>query len=55
MSKKKSNSKGWIVFAVILVIAFWYLVAENDDKPLFYKDKFRILASTSTKVMEDNL
>ena len=55
MSKKKSNSKGWIVFAVILVIAFWYLVEENDDKPLFYKDKFRILASTSTKVMEDNL
>ena len=55
MNKKKRNSKGWIVFAVLLIIAFWSLILRDDDKPLFYKDKFKILASTSTKEMESNL
>ena len=52
---KKSNSKIWIVLAIILVVLFWSRVFKDDKTSIFYKDKFRILASTSTRMMEDNL
>ena len=52
MNKKNKGSGAWIFFAIILVVLFWYLILKNDDT---YRNNFKILASTSTRMMEDDL
>ena len=51
MNKKNSGSKAWIFWAIVLVIGFWYLVLKDTDN----SNVFRVLASTSTEMMEDDL
>ena len=54
MNKKNSGSKAWIFWAIVLVVGFWYLVLK-DDSSIFSPNIFRVLASTSTEIMEDDL
>ena len=54
MKKKNSGSKLWIFFAIFLVIGFWYLLLKGDDS-VFKPNVFHILASNSTKMMENDL
>lgn len=55
MNKKKSGSKMWIFWAIVLVVGFWYLVLKDDDSSIFSPNVFRVLASTSTEMMEGDL
>lgn len=55
------NNKGYkyVIVAVVLIIFFWILVfsGNNVDSPIsiFNNDDFRIIASTSTKAMDEEI
>ena len=54
-NKKKSNSILFPILAIIFIIFFWTKIVGIENSSIFTKDKFVILASTSTKMMENDL
>lgn len=55
------NNKGYkyIIIAIVVLLIFWIYIAnvEDKDNPISFlnKDTFRIIASTSTKPMDDEI
>ena len=55
------NNKGYkyIIIAIVVLLIFWIYIANNEDSDspinLFNKDSFKIIASTSTKTMDDEI
>ena len=54
--KKKGNSPLLPLLVILFFILIWpKILGCGDTKSIFTKDKFRVLASTSTKMMESDL
>ena len=55
-NNKKSNSPLLPILVILFFIFVWpKVIGCNDGESIFYKDKFQILASTSTKMIESDL
>ena len=53
--KKKSGGCLFPILAILLVAFFWIKIVGIGGHSILYKDTFRIIASTSTKMMESDL